>query len=566
MPTITPVEGFPYVLLVDEKKPRKSKTLSADKQSLLDHAIKLGQELNQSQGNKTMTKLTNTQRTILRSRVRRHKDLANFLVAGQTVATLSNADLVQVARLLELEVPSDKAANFYEDQLKTGKPARAVMAFMDAAELKTGSGGAGMQFVAIDDVVPSVVPTDSTPNEEDETDTQDVTSTPAETPAAPKETHYAELARDELKRLQALGLGGQIAEYQAGLEALALKAFKPAEKIIERIEIKVPVHTMDASKIKGHIAKNIASRMAQVAGMNSAYGMDANQIALDVYDAVDAPAIDKSYIWPDCAVAVVAQLARGRSAYLWGPASTGKTSFAKQIAANFGRSYVRISCTETTEAETLVGMTVPDTANGGVKWQDGQLTAAIRKPGTIVHIDEVTVARTGALFVLQSVMDEERAIHIAETGEVVRLAPGVSVILSDNTNGTGDQTGQYESTRIMNRAFLDRAGITCKLDYMDPNLEAKALVARTKCKPQLAALLTRFAQTTRRKADSGDVSHGLTMRRLIALAELITDGMDPNFAFQSAVIETAPFDDREPLRQLWTADADAARMKIAAAK
>jgi len=126
--------------------------------------------------------------------------------------------------------------------------------------------------------------------------------------------------------------------------------------------------------------------------------------------------------------------------------------------------------------------------------------------------------------------------------------------MTDNTNGTGDETGAYEGTRLMNRAFLDRAAITIKLDFLEVAKEAAALVSRSGCPQPLALTLCKFAKLTRDGAHKGNVSHGLTFRRLVPLAQLLVAGCAANEAFQLCVVETAPADDREVLRQLWTAD------------
>ncbi|GKT30011.1 hypothetical protein ADUPG1_001340, partial [Aduncisulcus paluster] len=171
---------------------------------------------------------------------------------------------------------------------------------------------------------------------------------------------------------------------------------------------------------------------------------------------------------------------------------------------------------------------------------DGQLAAAIRRPGSVILIDEPSVARPGALFVLQAVLDDDRAMHIPDTGEVIPVAPDVLFLLADNTNGTGDTSGQYEATRILNRATLDRLALTVRLDYMSPQQEAKALVNRTGIDGKRAAVLAKFAALTRSKADDGHLSHGVGLRRLVSLAKRLRAGIDANAAFQMAVLETAP--------------------------
>lgn len=489
------------------------------------------------------TALRGPARTILRSRLRRHSALTSIVKDGN-IATLTVADLVQTAMLLGLSVPTDLECEAYNQAKAKGAGTKDCLLAADAACTSSLSGVASLTASGGQDVQDNEDPADA-----------EVTDAPA--PAlSDEDAAKAEIeakAKAEVQRIMGMFTAGDFPGFQSGLTQLAIDALKPAE--IQVITQPAP-YAIDPAKVRGHIAQVTGKMKAAALTASVVSGMDPARIALDVYDAPNAPRKDANYLWPDCTAPVVAQLARGRHVFLYGPAGTGKTSFAKQLAAHAGREYIRISCTETTEAETLVGMTVPDAA-GGVKWQDGQLSAAIRKPGAVIHIDEFTAARPGALFVLQSLLDEERALHVAETGEYIPTAPGVVFILTDNTNGTGDTTGQYEATRVMNRALLDRFGATFQLSYMGQAEETKALVSRAGCKPKLAAMLTKFAAVTRGKADQGHVSHGLTLRRLISLAELITDGMEPTRAFQVSVIEGAPHDDREPLRQLWTAEMNA---------
>lgn len=504
-----------------------------------------------------MSKLTNTARTILRSRIRRHPNRA-ATIGDIAVSQMTNGDLIQAATLLGLSIPSEAECAAYADSIDAGRAAIDAMACADSEASKNGQTIPGGLGADADNMSADAKDVDLAIELEER-------KKPS-TPAAGKGEGTGDVATKAKASADALlaKMGsGDFEGFKTGLLALATEAHKPAQ--IQTI-VKTAPAPIDPSKIKGHIPQVKGRRTAAEAKMTTAFGLDASKVSMDLYDAPDAPAIDPDYKWPSASATVLAMLDKCRPVMLWGPAGTGKTSFAKQIAAQFGRPYARISCTETTEAETLVGMTVPDSTNGGVKWQDGQLTAAIRKPGTVVHIDEMTVARPGALFVMQSVMDDERALFIAETGEYVPMAPGVVVIVTDNTNGTGDTTGAYESTRIMNRATLDRLAVTVKLDFMPVTEESAAIASRTGAPRKLALILAKFAALTRRDADVGKVSHGVTLRRLIALADLLTVGVDPDAAFQMSVIETAPHDDREPLRQLWTAEVKKADLLAAAGK
>lgn len=339
---------------------------------------------------------------------------------------------------------------------------------------------------------------------------------------------------------------GDFGEFRTKLRALAERAATPI--VVERVErVEVEVERYAGANAPSHVPAIVGTEPAgKLLGIKGAGA----SIPLSIWDAPDAPAVDDHYIWPDSTGMILTQLRRGRNVLLWGPAGTGKTTFAEQLAARTKRPCVRISCTEQTDAAVLVGMTV--TAGGGT-WRDGVLTRAIRRPGTIVLIDEPSVARPGALFVFQSLMDGSRSITIEETGEVVKVARGVTIILADNTPGVGDETGAYEGTRRLNRATLDRLGITVHLDYLPADREALALMARTGAPRALCNLAVQYANLTRHGVTAGKLTHGLGFRRLTALVELWADGIAPDVAYDAAIHHTAAPDDREHLRQLYKA-------------
>ena len=206
------------------------------------------------------------------------------------------------------------------------------------------------------------------------------------------------------------------------------------------------------------------------------------------------------------------------------PAGTGKTEFALQLAAVTGRPAALISCDNGTDAATLVGMTVPDAA-GGVTWQDGQLTRAIKTPGCVVCLDEPSVARPGALFVMQNVL-ANRQLFIAETGARVCVASGVVFVATDNTNGTGGGARKgYTDTNRLNAAFLDRFGVRVKVDYLPADREADVIVGYTGCTVELAQFAGHRGW---RDARRGGRSDAFAWYRAAALAELggTVDGWD----------------------------------------
>jgi len=364
-------------------------------------------------------------------------------------------------------------------------------------------------------------------------------------PAEPAPADKPDAIEAEVQTIRSLIVEGGFSALDARLRDLVRDARKPAVEVVR--EIVREVEAIPGQPV--HIAKPTGA----TGTWESLFGVksDLGKNTCGIWDGShpNTPAIDPQYLWPqpETAVALV-QIARKRNVYLWGPAGTGKTQWAEQLAARLGRPLAIISCDEGTDASTLVGMTVPD-PSGGVTWQDGQLTKAIKTPGCVVLIDEPSLARPGALFVFQNVL-QNRVLYVGETGARVNVAAGVIFLAADNTNGTGGGGRRgYTGTNRLNAAFLDRFGVRIEFNYLPKAQEEAVLVARTGCTPELAALLVNGAALTRAAADNQTLSHGLGLRRLIAWAEVLTDGVPADAAFKSAVLDCAPEQDRETLRE-----------------
>lgn len=339
----------------------------------------------------------------------------------------------------------------------------------------------------------------------------------------------------EVARIRGLLATGGFAQLDAILTDLVRDARKPA--------------IVYAAPASGQVASAPLAKPSRQETWGKAFGLRGTMATrnVTVWDASDAPAIDDKYIWPNHTAAVLSQLARKRHVFLTGPAGTGKTSFAEQLAARLHRPFSVISCDGGLEAIELIGQNLPK--DGAFVWQDGQLLHAIKRPGTVVLIDEPSVARPSALFVFQHLL-QFREIYIRETGERVPVAPGVVFLAADNTNGTGGGARRgYTDTNRLNRATLDRFGIMVDVDYLPADKESRVLVARTGCTPELANILIGAANLTRTVAASGNLVSPISLRQLISWAELLTDGIDATDALTLAVLNKAPEADVETLRQ-----------------
>jgi len=342
-----------------------------------------------------------------------------------------------------------------------------------------------------------------------------------------------------------VGQGGFVA-LDKRLRELVREARKPP--IVQEIRVEIPVDSKgNAAPVICAKPTNTDKTWAELFGVKGPLGQRVTRLWDGAHP--DTPEVNKRYIFPDVATKMaLTQIARKRNVFLFGPKGTGKTEWATQLAARCGRPLAVISCDNGTDAATLVGMTIPE-AGGGTRWQDGQLTRAIRTPGCVVLIDEPSVARPGALMVMQNML-ANRVLWHAETGLRVPVAQGVLFVAPDNTNGTGGGGRRgYTDTNTINTAYMDRFGVIVDFSYLPRDQEIRALVGYTGCTKELAALLVDCADTTRASAANAVLTEGISFRRLISWAELLTDGVDPADAFRGAVLNGAKAQDVEAIRQ-----------------
>ena len=228
---------------------------------------------------------------------------------------------------------------------------------------------------------------------------------------------------------------------------------------------------------------------------------------------------------------------RAKNIMMTGPAGCGKTMAAKALVKGLERPdfYFNLGATQDPRA-TLIGNTHFD-KNKGTFFSESAFVKAIKTPNAVILLDELSRAHPDAWNILMTVLDQgQRYLRLdeADGSPIVKVAEGVTFIATANIGN------EYTSTRVMDRAILDRF-VTIEMDvlndeqefgllqFMFPDVESDTLKA-----------IAEIAHHTRTQSmsDSGKVTSMISTRASVEMAGLVYDGFD---LFEAAEISIFPF-------------------------
>jgi len=176
-----------------------------------------------------------------------------------------------------------------------------------------------------------------------------------------------------------------------------------------------------------------------------------------------------------------------------GPTGSGKTSLVNLVSALSNQPVTRINFFGDMRPSDLVGdIEMVETGDGNVvtQYADGPVVTAMRR-GHILLIDEIDAAPPQVHTVLQRLTERHHdpigAIAAGKphctlmlpTGEEVHAHPAFRIVATANTSGSGDMSGDYAGTFVLNAAMLDRWGIKIRHLYPTEAVWIKMLIGKT---------------------------------------------------------------------------------------
>ena len=222
---------------------------------------------------------------------------------------------------------------------------------------------------------------------------------------------------------------------------------------------------------------------------------------------------------------------------LKGHMGTGKDHDIEQFAAKLKYPYYRIPLSGEVRDVTLLGsVQLYGDGIGGTesKWQDGELTRALRGPA-IVNLSELNAAGPEVLFALHSLLDRHKKLELPN-GEVIELRDDTFIFGTMNPTSLRD----YAGTQSLNKAFADRWVIWDKPSPKKEQLESIFSLRYPKLQKEFVELIIKLAIEINNSFISEDISVNVeTPMSLRTIVERLPIGLN--------IYKTS----KDPLKSAW---------------
>ncbi|HIE49513.1 MAG TPA: cobaltochelatase subunit CobS [Gammaproteobacteria bacterium] len=238
------------------------------------------------------------------------------------------------------------------------------------------------------------------------------------------------------------------------------------------------------------------------------------------------PEIDSAYQFDkDTTLAILAGFSHNRRVMIQGYHGSGKSTHIEQVAARLNWPCVRVNLDSHISRIDLLGKDAIVLQEGKqiTEFREGILPWALQTPTALVF-DEYDAGRPDVMFVIQRVLEVEGKLTLLDQNKIIKPHPSFRLFSTANTVGLGDTTGLYHGTQQINQGQMDRWHIVSTLNYLDPELELRVVLAKipsmdTKLGREEASNMISVANLSRQGFANGDISSLMSPRTVISWAE-----------------------------------------------
>ena len=274
--------------------------------------------------------------------------------------------------------------------------------------------------------------------------------------------------------------------------------------------------------------------------VNQSFGLNTDML-VDGFSIKNeyVPEIDKDYKFDrDTTLAILSGFAFNKRVLIQGYHGTGKSTHIEQVAARLNWPCVRVNLDSHISRIDLIGkdaIVIKDNKQV-TEFKEGMLPWSIQNPVALVF-DEYDAGRPDVMFVIQRVLEVEGKLTLLDQNKVITPHPSFRLFSTSNTVGLGDTTGLYHGTQPINQGQMDRWHIVSTLNYLDPDLELRVVLAKvpsfdTKEGTEEVTNMVSTGNLTRQGFANGDISTLMSPRTIISWAENTLIFNDRNKAFE----------------------------------
>ncbi len=230
--------------------------------------------------------------------------------------------------------------------------------------------------------------------------------------------------------------------------------------------------------------------------------------------------------------AIAIALEKDLPALFIGEAGTGKTSAVRYLAFKRKQGYTRINMHGYNTPDELIGS--KSVKDGSTYYEQGILTDAMIK-GHIVVLDEINATPPDCMFILHGLLDEDKRISLPN-GDVIKPHKDFRFFATMNPD--------YEGTRGLNRAFLDRFVVVLDVEVLRPTSERKLLKDRLGINEDVIKNMVTVAWMARKAYNDQKTMLCISTRTLLHWGSLILNGITPEVAYTKSIANKARKDER----------------------
>lgn len=203
--------------------------------------------------------------------------------------------------------------------------------------------------------------------------------------------------------------------------------------------------------------------------------------------------------------------------YVSGDTGLGKSTAILNICKSRNMPVIRVNLSFLSDVDDIIGgLRLID---GNTVFEAGPVIEGMRIGATVI-LDEVDHASPRLLSELMPIA-EGKGYLIKKTREMIYPKKGFRLVATGNTKGTGDETGEFSGTNVLNKAFLDR--FATWIDFLPPTKhEMEKIINLTvnDITPELAGCLSSWYSQILDSLDKGVVVKSVSTRRVIEIAKL----------------------------------------------